>query len=424
MSLFQHRYRWIICIITLFGGLINYIDRSAFALAIHFIQHTFQFDNADFGLLLSAFGLGYFISTFASGALIEYFGSYRVVLFAAISWSLACGILALSTNFPSLLIGRVLLGLAEGPCFPALWYCLTLWLPKQELSKGLSISITGIPLAAIIGSPFIGFLLTSLNWRSTFIVLMIIGLIWAFIWYRYVTPTPDINPRVGEIEKNILTTQRVALYPIKTSLPKAYASLIKDRTMIVNYFGFFTFGCTLSFCINWLPGYFLQTFHVSTIQVGWLIALCWSLALITLLLGGYLSDKIWIKTQNLRLARSHLLWSGQLFIAISLLICGISTSLTLSVICLIVAVSLSMFTNGVFNTVCGERDTNRGIALGLHCTAGGVAGLLTPWTAGVLSSTTGSFLSAFLLLSGLLTTSSLLIFLFHNVSFKDLYTIR
>ncbi len=52
-------YRWVVTSMVFFITLVNFIDRSAISFVINPLKQEFQFTDTQFGLILSAFGLGY-----------------------------------------------------------------------------------------------------------------------------------------------------------------------------------------------------------------------------------------------------------------------------------------------------------------------------------------------------------------------------
>ncbi len=112
-------YRWFIACLIFFITLVNFIDRSAISFVIIPLKQEFGFNDKEFGAILSAFGVGYILLTAFGGWLVDRFGSRLVWPLAAITWSLCVGLLGLAIGFWSFIGLRFLLGITEGPHFPA-----------------------------------------------------------------------------------------------------------------------------------------------------------------------------------------------------------------------------------------------------------------------------------------------------------------
>ena len=114
------RFRWFVVFLLFAITIVNYIDRAAIAYAIPMIQRDLGLSPAATGAVLGAFGLGYAMTTLLGGFAVDRYGARAVLTIAAILWSLSIGMTGLATSVAILYIARVLLGISEGPNFPAL----------------------------------------------------------------------------------------------------------------------------------------------------------------------------------------------------------------------------------------------------------------------------------------------------------------
>jgi ACS family hexuronate transporter-like MFS transporter len=181
----RSRYRWFIIFLLFAITAINYIDRSAIAYAIPAMQRELGLSPADIGIILGAFGIGYAITTLIGGFAVDRHGARLVLTVAVILWSLSIGATALASGFIVLCASRVLLGVSEGPNFPALTGAVSHWLSPHERATALGImdfgfAIAGFRAPAITGwvldrrGSFVdGFLLmTALALSSVLVVLL------------------------------------------------------------------------------------------------------------------------------------------------------------------------------------------------------------------------------------------------------------
>src|SRR5271156_3671496 len=113
-------YRWVVAAMIFFITLVNFIDRSAISFVIEPLKKEFHFTDTQFGMILSAFGVGYVLLTVFGGWLGDVWGTRVVWPLAAIAWSLCVGFLGFASGFWSFIWLRFFLGVAEGPHFPAM----------------------------------------------------------------------------------------------------------------------------------------------------------------------------------------------------------------------------------------------------------------------------------------------------------------
>jgi len=147
------RYRWFIIFLLFAITVVNYIDRAAISYAIPLMQRDLGLSPADTGIILGAFGLGYAITSLIGGFAVDRYGARVVLAVAAILWSLSIGATGFASGFTFLYAARLLLGLSEGPNFPALTGAVSHWLSPHERATALGYALLAVPLALAIGGP-------------------------------------------------------------------------------------------------------------------------------------------------------------------------------------------------------------------------------------------------------------------------------
>ena len=209
----RSRYRWFIIFLLFAITAVNYIDRAAISYAIPLMQRDLGLSPADTGIILGAFGIGYAITTLIGGFAVDRYGARLVLAVAAILWSLSIGATALASGFTVLYASRVLLGVSEGPNFPALTGAVSHWLSPHERATALGNALLAVPLALAIGGPICTQLLGWLDWRLTFAALFVLSIAWVPLWYFLFRDDPAESRFVNAAE----------LAHIRTSDPSAAA---------------------------------------------------------------------------------------------------------------------------------------------------------------------------------------------------------
>lgn len=416
-------FRWIVVALIFFITVVNYIDRSAISYAIHDITVEFGFSAGDAGMILGAFGIGYMITTFLGGIWADRYGAHRSLLIASLLWSLSIGMTGLATGFVMLYIARVVLGVAEGPNFPALNRAVADWLSPHERAIALSNSLVAVPLALAIGAPLVSQLIIQLTWRGMFIVLMAIGLIWLPVWWFLFRDFPEHSRFVNDAElRHIRDGNPVdrgqnaeSRRAHRRNIKHVWKFLLSNPTLLANNWAFFVFGYFLFFFMTWLPGYLEQAYHLQLKAIGLFSILPWLLAAALLWSFGYFSDLVLRRTGRLRLARSHPIWISQLLAGICVLPVIFTHNLVVAMVFITLAVAISMSVNAAFYAVNVDVAEERsGTALGVMDTFFAAAGFIAPVVTGWLVDKTGSFNSAFALMAVLAFSSVLAVLFFHH----------
>ncbi len=405
-------FRWIVISLAFIATIINYLDRSALSYAITPLQKTFGLTDTDFGLIASAFGLGYLIMTIVGGVLVDKFGARKTwSLFGAL-WSISCALIGLATGFIWLFIFRMLLGFTEGPGFPALTRVTADWLPLKERARALAFGLAAVPFASVLGAPLISHLIAMFGWRIMFIILGIFGIIWAVIWYVIFRDQPEQSYFVSKSELHHIRSEQIM--PV-TQDKTSWHFMLFNPNLLANNYAFFAFGYLLFFAITWLPGYLEQTYHMQIKEVGWFLVGPWLTATFLILLGGIISDWLWHKTHSIRIARSHLIWICQVISAFCFIPVLLTHSLVVAIIWISLGVGFGLMPNAAFYAINADLAYDRAAtSLGITDAAFASAGILAPFLTGWLANLTGNFFAPILLMIGLTLSSASVIVLFQH----------
>ena len=183
-------FRWIVIFLLFYITVINYIDRSAIAFAIGDIKVDLGLATTEIGLILGAFGLGYAVTTFLGGIAVDRWGARVVLLVAAVLWSASIGMTGLAGGFLTLYVARTVLGVAEGPDFPALTGAVSHWLAPHERAIALGNTLVAVPIALAIGAPAVTQLMHAFGWRGMFFALTALSVIWIPLWLIFFRNDP------------------------------------------------------------------------------------------------------------------------------------------------------------------------------------------------------------------------------------------
>jgi MFS transporter, ACS family, hexuronate transporter len=408
------RYRWVIAALIFFITLVNFIDRSAISFVIDPLKQEFHFTDTQFGMILSAFAIGYVLLTAVGGWLVDVYGARLIWPIAAVGWSLCVGLIGFAAGFWGFIGLRFLLGVAEGPHFPAMSRTISDWLPARERATALSIGLVAIPLSAVIGAPITSYLVADFGWRIMFFSISAIGIVWAFVWYALFRDKPENSKHVNPAEMNLITSSPKGKVEIE-STSVDWRFILTHPALVANNIAYFAFGYMLFFATLWLPGYFLSQHNLNLKSVGWYLTIPWLVAAIFLKAGGFLSDWLYQKTGSRRMARSHLIWVSQLLAAICFVFLSYTHSLGLSIFFLSLGLGFGFMPQPAFFSinidVAKERSAS---SQGITSSCLSLAGILAPLLTGWLIDITGNYQGAFLLLAGLTGIAVLTVIIFHH----------
>jgi len=407
-------YRWVVTGLVFFITLVNFIDRSAISFVIDPLKQEFHFTDTQFGMILSAFGLGYVLLTAFGGWLVDVWGARVSWCVAAIAWSLCVGMLGFAASFGGFIGLRFLLGVTEGPHFPAMSHTINRWLPPSERARAFSFGLVAIPLSSVIGAPLTSYLVSDFGWRNMFFIISSLGVIWAFAWYWLFRDHPQESSYMSDSEKEMLA--KACPENTKNDRPAIdWHFLLTHPTLIANNIAYFAFGYMLFFATLWLPGYFLAQHGLNLKSVGWYLMIPWLTGAIFLKAGGFLSDWLYKKTGNMRISRSHVIWCSQLLAAICFVILSFTHSLGLSILFLSLGLGFGLMPQPAFFSINVDvAKQSSASSQGITSSCLSLAGILAPVLTGWLIDLTQNFQGAFLLLAGFTGLAVVIVIFFHH----------
>jgi sugar phosphate permease len=408
------RYRWVVTGLIFFITLINFIDRSAISFVIEPLKQEFGFTSTQFGMILSAFGVGYMLLTSFGGWMVDMYGARLVWPIAAVSWSLCVAMLGFADSFLTFIVLRFLLGVTEGPHFPAMSVTVNNWLPGTERARALSFGLVAIPLSAVIGAPLTSYLVADFGWRTMFFTVSVIGIVWALVWYCLFTNKPKDSPFVNEAELHKIEKDK--RHKVAVDSPTVcWRFILTHPALIANNIAYFAYGYMLFFATLWLPGYFITQHGLDLKSVGWYLTIPWLVGAIFLKAGGILSDGLYKKYGSGRIARAHLIWTTQLCAAVFFVALGFTDSLTLAIIFLSLGLGFGqMPQSAFFSTNIDVAKERSGTSQGVTSSCLSLAGIIAPLVTGWLIDITGNYKGAFLLLGAITAIAVVVVILFHH----------
>ncbi|WCK54489.1 MFS transporter [Aneurinibacillus sp. Ricciae_BoGa-3] len=370
----KSNYRFFIMGMIVFMTVINYIDRGAISYAQATIIKEFGLNPKSWGEVLGYFGYGYMFGALFGGALADKKGPKFVWLLAGTLWSLFeigtafAGDIGMALLGGSALVGfamfRILFGLSEGPIFSTINRTMANWAAPKEKGFAASIGLLGTPLGALLTAPVAVALLSFLSWKSMFIILGIVGLIWVFIWSKMFTNRPEQHPKVTAAElaeirsdADLLSSETTLVQAEQEDVP--WYHFFKNPTLVMNAIGYFAFQYVNFLILTWTPKYLQDTFNFKLSALWYLGMIPWIGACITVLLGGKISDALRRKTGSLRVARSGLAVVSLLLTAVCFMIIPTVHSVGAVLTLMAIGNAFNFLPNSVYWTVIIDTEPSR-----------------------------------------------------------------
>src|SRR5947199_2261849 len=174
--------RWTIVWLLFAASLINYFDRQTLSYALTLLAKDFRLDEAQQGLVVSAFFWTYMPLQIPIGLCADRFNLRWLYAGAFALWSLAQGLTGLAGSLEVLIMFRILLGIGESIYLPGGVKIITLLFSGKERGLPSGLFDFGTRTGLILEGILVPWLLVRHGWRYTFLLLGFEGLIWIIPW--------------------------------------------------------------------------------------------------------------------------------------------------------------------------------------------------------------------------------------------------
>ncbi|MEU1599868.1 MFS transporter [Streptomyces sp. NPDC005708] len=401
MSSSRSNVRWLTLGLIVALIVINYIDRSAISYAVDPLTKAFGISKSQYGLISSAFSIGYMVFAFLAGPLVDRYGARRILLVGVAIWSVVTAVTPISGSFIGLFMARVILGAGEGPGFPAATRTVSRWLPQKE--RGIALAMVGgvaVAGSLLIGGPLVTQLIDGLGWRGMFWVLAALGVLWFAVAWALLKNTPDEHRKVSAAERAHIAAGQLE-EERSSSGSVRWRPVLTNRNLWVIAVGYFAWGFMFWGFMYWLPEYLSSQYDLSISAVGLFTVAPWAAGVAGALLGGVLTDQVFARTGNPR-TRLTIMGVALLLSGAALIPIIVAPSLTVSVTFISIGVGLGFVTGGIWWVAAIDAmPAQPGVAAGFADAAFALSGIVAPSVMGFIVSSTGSFSSGFVVMTAL-----------------------
>ncbi|MBT2696876.1 MFS transporter [Bacillus sp. ISL-40] len=391
----------VVLVMLFLAGVVNYLDRSALSIAAPFITEDLHLSPTQLGIVFSSFSVGYAIFNFIGGMASDKYGAKLTLFVAMVVWSLFSGAIALVFSLASLIVIRVLFGMGEGPLSATINKMVNNWFPSDKRATAIGLANSGTPLGGAIAGPIVGIIALNYGWKISFVLIMLIGLVWAVCWWIFIKDKPagESNQSNGSAKPGQNQSGE--------KIPLTY--YLKQKTVLFTAFAFFAYNYILFFFLTWFPSYLTDARGLSIKEMSVVTVIPWVLGFIGLASGGMVSDFVYKKVGKALFARKVVLVSCLFTSAVCIGIAGLVTTTVAAVSLVALSVFFLYLTGAIYWAIVQDvvDQKNVGSVGGFMHFLANTAGIIGPTLTGFLVEKSGTYTAAFLLAGGLAVFASL-----------------
>jgi MFS family permease len=376
--------RWRLVGLLLTGMTFCYAQRGTLSVAAPTMVRDLGINLETMGLMLSAFSWSYSFLQVPSGWVVDRLGVRRSYAAGFGLWSIACALTGAFRNIPAITCFRITMGVGQSVAFPASARTVANWFPDTQRGLANSSYLIGVRLGqALVNAAGVG-LIALYDWRTFFVISGLAPLLWIAPW---MTTLRRFEP------------PQTTAAPPRASSRFTFAStfgLLRDRTVLGIFLGFFAFDYVWFVFVYWLPGYLRLERHFTPAQMAFHASVPFLVMSVVIVLSGFATDRL-IATGFRELTVRKTFITIGFVLAMAIVPAGLVNDNAASVWLLmtsLIGLGIAVPNNwSITQACCAKRLV--GTVSGIQNFGGNVAGIIAPWLTGAFAYRTGSFAAAF-----------------------------
>lgn len=378
--------------------LINYVDRVALSVAAKPIALEFGLSPVAMGYLFSSFLWTYLVCLVPIGMVVDRLGTKGVIGGGIVTWSLATIATGIVTSFSALLGTRLVMGAAEATSYPASVRVIRDWFPERERGLVTAAFNGGSSSGPAVGALLTGLLVSLFDWRTAFLYLGALGLVWFAAW-QALFASPERAGWLHPAERALILSERNG--GIRSEAVTAPASSIKHLLSQRTVWGLVLAQACIVYTnylfLTWLPTYLQSARTLTQLSVGVFTAIPYLLTTLFSILIAMLSDRV-LSSARLRAGGRRMFVAAMALMSTAILLAqSASTQLSLTMVLTVVLTgsnTASAMNFALANDLMrNPRDVSR--VAGLMLFGGNTFGLAAPIITGYIVASTGGYDWAF-----------------------------
>ena len=380
---------------------VNYAGRATVSIAGPAIAKDLHLNAVTMGYVFSAFGWAYVFGQLPGGWLLDRFGSKKVYLTSLIVWSMlttmmgGVRMLGVTAAVFALFGLRLLVGLAESPCFPANGRIVSAWFPTAERGTASAIFNSAQYFGTALFVPLMGWITHSFGWPWIFVFVGGVEFVLAGVWVKTLF-NPKEHPwlRASELRYIEAGGALVGMDRSKAAIVPHWGTikqLLTNRMSLGIYLGQYGVNAITYFFLTWFPVYLVQARGMSILKAGFISSIPACCGFVGGVSGGIVSDRLLKRGRSLTFARKTPIIIGML-LSTTMVTCNYVNSEWL----IVAFMALAFFGKGFgalgWAVVSDTSPKNAvGLAGGLFNFIGSFSAVTTPIAIGYILKGTGSF---------------------------------
>ena len=383
------RYRWAIIALLFFATTVNYIDRTMLGLLAPTLQTELNWNEDDYGNIVTAFQAAYALGFLFMGYVIDRFGPKIGYSIAITIWTVGHVAHGFGGSVASFMAARAVLGIGEAGHFPAVVRASSEWFPQKERAYAIGWVNSGTTIGVILTAPTLWLFMQAFGfgWRETFIYSGLFGVVLLGLWlWLYSNPRESGKVSEGELKW-------IEHDPPEKIEKIGWSRIVRKRAAWAFATAMFVTDPVWFLMLFWLPKYFSTTYDVDLKVVLLPMIIMYLLSDVGSIAGGWFSSRLIQRGRTPNFARKVTMIIAGLCVLPLLFVTGVS-NMWLAVLLIGIALAGHQAFSTNLLSIPPDMFPKRavGSVIGLGGFAGGIGGMIMAKSTGlVLDATQGNY---------------------------------
>lgn len=383
----SNRTPWPIVALLCATATASYICRVNVSTAGLLLMNEFGITQVGMGRVFSAFLLGYALFQIPAGVLADHWGARRVLALAAWLWVAVTAMQTVvglgplrstaAVALAAFMVWRFLLGIMEAPTYPGAAQGVSRWIFPKYQGRANGIVIASIGLGSAVAPPLVSNVMVCWGWRVALLVSAVPALVIAIAWLW----VPEPRPATAMVKDDRLNQAPCGPASVAALRTSSFALLTLSYTL-QGYVGYIF--------VSWFYIYLVQERHFGLITGAWMSSLPWILSIVSIPLGGLVSDRLAAGTLGPAWGRRIVPILGMALSGILISLGAHTQSAMVAAIALALATALVLCVEGPFWAMMMRlAGASSGTAGGIMNMGSNLGGLISPALTPVLAAHIG-----------------------------------
>ena len=236
-SIRKHRlgYAWLIWGLAATFYFSDYLARVAPGVMHRFLQIDFGINEAGFGILTASFYIPYILMQIPVGLTVDRISIRWILTIMSLITAFGCCVFGLADGLAMASVGRMLIGFSAAFAFISALRLATSWFPPAMLGLLAGLTQALGMLGAAAGEAPVSFLVSSVGWRHSMLIIAFLFIALAALLYQYIQDNPKDQAQEFHFENrlSIFESLRVILSHRQTWLNAFYAGFLFAPTAVI-----------------------------------------------------------------------------------------------------------------------------------------------------------------------------------------------